>query len=82
MRQVKGNKGQALQIEHKLLPLEKSLNYFKALLLKKTAELQVKENLSIKNVLDIKNLNKLFEVEEAKKGTGKLKQNKIPGIDS
>lgn len=42
----------------------------------------MKENLSIKNVLEIKNLNKLFEVEEAKRGTGKLKQNKIPGIDS
>ena len=81
-RQVKGDKGRTLQNQHKLPPLEKSLNYFKELLQKQISEFPVKENLNIKNVLDIESLSKPFDVEEVKCGLKKLKQNKAPGIDS
>ena len=43
LRYVKGDKGQALQNQHELAPLEKSLNYFKAIFQKETPEFSVKE---------------------------------------
>ena len=68
LKQAKGDKRQTLQNQHALLPLEKSLIYFKAILQKQTTEFPVKKNPSIKNVLDIESLNAPFDVEEVKCG--------------
>ena len=82
LKQIKGDKKQTLINQHELRPLEKSLNYFKALLQKQTPEFPAKENPNIKNVLGIESLNKSFDAEEIKCGLKKPKQHMTPGVDS